>query len=59
MNQPQRPETQDCGGDCLKCVAGCDDPECIETLNELENPETRSLAISRYEEWRIKFADRK
>jgi hypothetical protein len=32
LNQPGKPETEDCGGDCLKCMAEAGDPDCIEAL---------------------------
>ena len=34
LNVPLRPETLDCGGDCLKCMADSGDPECVETLRQ-------------------------
>jgi anti-anti-sigma factor len=34
LNIPFKPETLDCGGDCLKCMADSGDPECVETLRQ-------------------------
>jgi anti-anti-sigma factor len=34
LNIPLKPETRDCGGDCLKCMADSGDPESVETLRQ-------------------------
>jgi len=34
LNVPTKPETLDCGGDCLKCMADSGDPECVEMLRQ-------------------------
>jgi hypothetical protein len=34
LNVPSKPETLDCGGDCLKCMADSGDPECVEMLRQ-------------------------
>jgi anti-anti-sigma factor len=34
LNVPLKPETLDCGGDCLKCMANSGDPVCVETLRQ-------------------------
>lgn len=31
------PTTQDCGGDCLKCMAEAGDPDCIKSMELLEH----------------------
>lgn len=36
LNQPDKPGTQDCGGDCTRCMAECGDPECIATMQKAE-----------------------
>lgn len=37
LDQPDKPETLDCGGDCLKCMADvAGDPDCIEAMEEIE-----------------------
>lgn len=44
LNAPSKPETLDCGGDCLKCMADSGDPECVETLRQAlvhRNPSPR------------------
>lgn len=28
--------TQDCGGDCLRCMAECNDPDCMVVMARLE-----------------------
>lgn len=35
MNVPNQPETLDCGGDCLKCMAEAGDPEAVRTMIKL------------------------
>jgi hypothetical protein len=56
LNVPDSPETMNCGGDCLKCLAEFDDPECVETLRRLKDPVTRADEIANYEAWRTKYA---
>jgi len=34
LNVSAKPETLDCGGDCLKCMADSGDPECVEMLRQ-------------------------
>jgi anti-anti-sigma factor len=34
LNVTSKPETLDCGGDCLKCMADSGDPECVEMLRQ-------------------------
>ena len=34
LNVPLKPETLDCSGDCLKCMADSGDPECVERLRQ-------------------------
>lgn len=36
LNQENDPTTEDCGGDCLKCMASAGDPECIKAMTEIE-----------------------
>jgi hypothetical protein len=38
LNQPGQPDTRDCGGDCLKCMAEAGDPECIAAMRALAQP---------------------
>ena len=33
LNQPGDPTTEDCGGDCLRCMAEAGDPDCTAGLN--------------------------
>jgi hypothetical protein len=54
LNVPLKPETGDCGGDCLKCMADFDDPECVEILRRLNDPRTRAQEIERYEADRVR-----
>jgi hypothetical protein len=54
LNVPFKPETLDCGGDCLSCMADSDDPECAETLRRLNNPDTRTQEINKYEAYRTR-----
>lgn len=35
LNQPDKRETEDCGGDCLKCMAQAGDPDCIRAMKKL------------------------
>jgi hypothetical protein len=56
LNIPLRPETLDCGGHCLKCMADFGDPECEETLRNLNHPDTRTHEISVYESYRLRLA---
>jgi len=44
LNQARKPDTLDCGGDCLRCMAEFDDPECVEVMQELEpdNPKWKT-----------------
>ena len=56
LNVPLKPETLDCGGDCLKCMADNGDPECIETLSRFHAPETRADQIHAYEVCRVRQA---
>lgn len=40
LDQEEHPETRDCGGDCLECMARYgDDPDCIKAMAELGHPE--------------------
>lgn len=32
LNQEGKPETRDCGGDCLRCVADCGDLDCAREM---------------------------
>jgi anti-anti-sigma factor len=34
LNVSSKPETLDCGGDCLKCMADSGDAECVEMLRQ-------------------------
>lgn len=36
LNQPFKRDTIDCGGDCVRCMALSDDPDCLETMREVE-----------------------
>jgi len=54
LNVPFKPETLDCGGDCLKCMADSGDPECEETLRRLQDPDTRTREIKAYEAYRTR-----
>lgn len=36
MDQPGKPETRNCGGDCLRCLAECYDPDCMAVMREVE-----------------------
>jgi hypothetical protein len=46
------PETMDCGGDCVRCMAGFGDRECIELLDNVSDPAKRAEEIAVYEAWR-------
>lgn len=35
LNQPGKPETKDCGGDCLQCMAEAGDPECKKAMGKI------------------------
>lgn len=32
LNRPDDPTTEDCGGDCLRCMAEAGDPECLMSM---------------------------
>lgn len=36
LNNPNDPTTEDCGGDCLKCMAKCSDPDCMAAMAKIE-----------------------
>lgn len=36
LNQRGKPDTRDCGGDCLRCMAESGDPDCEETMKEIK-----------------------
>jgi hypothetical protein len=36
LNNPNDPTTEDCGGDCLKCMAQCNDYECMAAMAKIE-----------------------
>lgn len=36
LNNPNDPYSEDCGGDCLKCMAECGDPECEEAVRRID-----------------------
>jgi hypothetical protein len=61
---PDDPESKDCGGDCLVCMAEAGDPDCIAELNAIRGwfvyPAQKPvggqrLIVARYE--RLWFAD--
>ncbi len=56
LNQPMAPETMDCAGDCARCMAEFDDPECVQLLKNLADPVKRANEIAAYEAWRIEKA---
>lgn len=35
LDQPDRPATKDCGGDCMRCVALCLDEDCMGVMHDL------------------------
>lgn len=36
LDQPDKPDTKNCGGDCLRCMAEVgDDPECIAEMDRI------------------------
>ena len=36
LDDPRYPETQDCGGDCLRCMADiASDPDCIDSMSQI------------------------
>jgi hypothetical protein len=49
------PDTGDCAGHCLRCMADSEDPDCVELIKKLENPATRDHEILRYEAWRTQL----
>ena len=36
MDQPGAGDTENCGGDCLRCMAEAGDPDCVKAMRELE-----------------------
>jgi hypothetical protein len=55
LNVPFKPETLDCGGHCLNCMADAGDPECVEVLRRLNDPGSRTHEIDAYEARRVRF----
>lgn len=39
LDDPTVPESKDCGGDCLKCMADAFDPDCMLAMVELGHEE--------------------
>lgn len=37
----QGPDSTDCGGDCLRCMAECGDLDCMKIMHELEPNEQK------------------
>lgn len=37
LNQVGEPFTEDCGGDCLSCMAEAGDPEAVQKFRKLED----------------------
>jgi hypothetical protein len=35
LDDPADPTTEDCGGDCLRCMAEAGDPDCLRAMWEL------------------------
>lgn len=36
LDQPGKPDTGDCGGDCVRCMADYLDPDALETMRKVE-----------------------
>jgi hypothetical protein len=36
LNQPGHADTEDCGGDCLRCMAECYDPDAVAAMRAIE-----------------------
>lgn len=36
LDQPGKPDTGDCAGDCVRCMADCGDPDALETMSKVE-----------------------
>lgn len=36
LDQADKPDTKDCGGDCLRCMAECDDPDARAAMRAIE-----------------------
>ncbi len=52
LNDPSRPESWDCGGDCIECMAEVvDDPDCVAFMTRLRSPATREDALADYRKW--------
>lgn len=45
LNQPDKPLTEDCGGDCLKCMVDAGDPQAIKRLNDIDRKVERAIEI--------------
>lgn len=39
LNVPGDPTSEDCGGDCLSCMAEAGDPDCIESMKKIRRQE--------------------
>ncbi|MCA8050806.1 hypothetical protein [Burkholderia arboris] len=35
LDNPEDPLSEDCGGDCLKCMADCGDPHCVDAVERI------------------------
>jgi hypothetical protein len=47
LDDPSDPTTEDCGGDCLRCMAEvAEDPDCIERLAALYRPRDDGTVIA-------------
>lgn len=42
LNEPGVPESEDCGGDCLKCMADSFDPDCMRRMVALGHAEYKT-----------------
>lgn len=36
LDLPDQPDTLNCGGDCLRCMAECHDPDALTAMREIE-----------------------
>ena len=51
LDQPGKPETEDCGGDCLECMAIMGDPECVAAMVEIRREQQSGMYHDEYLGW--------
>lgn len=42
LDQPDDKSTEDCGGDCLRCMAMFDDPDCVASMRVINRDQMKA-----------------